>query len=97
MATLRMSRADATEIYALTMAYLYDVICDITAISQPIHIMEMSPNVFCVWGQDVEQCSPIAICTYGQVEKIWTTRLMTGEKLTLLDKGSVWDVVSEEG
>ena len=93
----RMSKEDAIEVYTFTMAYLFDASCDIAAISQTIHIMEMSPNVFYFWGQDVEQCSPIAICTYGQAEKIWTIRLMTDEKLTLLNMGSIWEVVNEEG
>ena len=96
MAAPRMSKEDAIEVYAITMAYLSDASCDIAVITQTIHVMEMSPNVFYFWGQDVEQNSPIAICRYHQAEKRSTIWLMAGGRLTLLDEGSVWEVIDED-
>jgi hypothetical protein len=101
MATLRMSREDAINVYALTMAYLYDTPYDTATVAKTMYVKERSAGVFHFWEKDDvelngEQAKVVAICRYRRPTKTWTIQLMTGAELNLADTGSVWEVVNEE-
>jgi hypothetical protein len=100
MAYIRISSADAIQVYTLAVAYLFNAKignCDLTS---TLYAKEMWSGVFHVWCREhtsrEQPIVPVAICVYRRENQVWKIELVCGEKLALLDRGNVWDIVENE-
>jgi hypothetical protein len=96
-----VSSEDAIRIYALSISYLHDAQIDNDGYAHALHVKEMALDIFYIWSRDQHdkqgsRSAPLAICRYNRVAQTWKAELISGETLTLLDKGSVWEVVKDE-
>ncbi len=101
MTTPHVSPEDAIRIYALSVSYLHDAEIGNGGTAIPIHVNEMAPDIFYIrsreqYDKQGSRTAPLAICLYNNGAKIWKTELISGETLTLVDKGDVWEVVKDE-
>jgi hypothetical protein len=88
------------QIYTLTLAYLHDAQIDNLGRVSAVYTEEISPTCFYIWYKEQPHGSdrpnaPAAICTYIETAKIWKVELISGEVLTLIDKGKVWEIVKD--
>src|SRR5688572_12855290 len=87
---------DALHIYAITRAYLYGAKIGNEGSTKALHVQEISPDRFFIWQRKPPaKQSQVDVCTYNPVDKTWNVKLASGERLTLLDKGHIWELVEE--
>jgi hypothetical protein len=104
MTTLPTSE-EAIHLYLLATAYLHDAIIGTPGLNSSLRAREWSGLSFSIWEQvesSAEEkhnasAAPVALCTYKQKTKTWKVKLRSGEELTLLDNGSVWDIPRNGG
>jgi hypothetical protein len=101
MTTSRSNSASAIQMYTLTVAYLHDAPIDNLSHASALYAQEISPASFYIWYEGMPNRAdrpdaPVAICTYMEKIKMWTVELLSGEVLTLIDKGKVWEIVKDD-
>jgi len=84
---------DALHIYVLTLAYLHGLEIGNEGPTKALHVQEISPHRFSIWQG--EPPAKVAVCIYNPVAQTWRVKLVSGESLTLLDKGHIWELVKE--
>jgi hypothetical protein len=99
--TIKHSLADVIEIYTLAIAYLHNASFDVEAVGNTVYVREMVSNLFYIWQQQEYEAHrdaafPLAKCMYNQRLRRWKVELLSGETLDLLDKGSIWERLSDE-
>jgi hypothetical protein len=83
------------------LAYLHDAQIDNLSHASALYAQEISPASFYIWYAGMPHradCpnAPVAVCTYMEKTKMWKVELLSGEVLTLIDKGKVWEIVKDD-
>lgn len=95
---------DAVHIYTLTIAFLHNARIGTPPLASTLRVKERSGDTYYIWRREFSEAAaepilpanptmPVAICTHKKGTKLWRVKLSSGEELTLLDKGDVWDIV----
>lgn len=93
----KASIADAINMYALAIAYLRSDKFDTDMVANTMRIVEVSPRVFYFWRRESLDrhkggSTPDAVCTSNKTGNRWQVNLGKKEQLTLVDRGSVWEL-----
>lgn len=102
--TIHTTAEDAVCIYTLTIAYLFNARIGGPSSASTLRVKERSGNTFYIWRREFSEVTeepivpatltaPVAVCSHKKGTKLWRVKLISGEELTLLDKGDVWDIV----
>jgi hypothetical protein len=103
MTTPSAASEEAIHIYAIAIAYLHDAKIDNSGPVTARFAQEVAPGIFHIGGKAQRErakrgrpIAPVAKCTYDPLAQTWKVELISGETLTLLDKGKFWDIVENE-
>lgn len=97
----RHSVQDAIQVYTLTIAFLHDAKIHNHGPITPVCAKEVKQAVYYIWSRErpprsKQRIAPVAVCSYDNAARTWEVELITGETLTLVDKGTVWDVTTKK-
>jgi hypothetical protein len=99
--TSHLSNEEATHIYLLATAYLYNTEVGSAAPDDALYVKEKWEGVFYIWHQaplsaQEPSVAPVAVCTYMAEPNIWLVEMSNGEKIGLFDSDGVWDVAQDD-
>jgi hypothetical protein len=105
MTSPSVSSEDAIQLYLLATAYLHDATIGSSSLTSTLYTREWSGTTFCIWRRTDSAAeekprapaAPVALCTYQKKTKSWEVELRSGETLTLLDEGEVWEIPGQGG